>query len=78
VNLYWNIGRIITQDIQKNEKRAGYGEQLIEELAKELGKEYESGYSTKNLWGLLSLKKDSGCITICEMRGVKWRLTREW
>ena len=29
VNLYWDIGRIITQDIQKNEKRAGYGEQLV-------------------------------------------------
>ena len=52
VNLYWNIGRIITQDIQKNEKRAGYGEQLIEELARELGKEYGAGYSAKNLWDM--------------------------
>ncbi len=52
VNLYWNIGRIITQDIQKNEKRAEYGEQLIEELARELGKEYGSGYSAKNLWDM--------------------------
>lgn len=52
VNLYWNIGRIITQDIQRNEKRAGYGEQLIEELARELGKEYGAGYSAKNLWDM--------------------------
>ncbi|MBM4330410.1 MAG: DUF1016 domain-containing protein [Deltaproteobacteria bacterium] len=52
VNLYWNIGRIITQDIQANERRAEYGEQLIEELAKELGKEYGSGYSAKNLWDM--------------------------
>jgi len=52
VNLYWNIGRIIIQDIQKNEKRSGYGEQLIEELARELGKEYGSGYSAKNLWDM--------------------------
>src|SRR4030066_1983866 len=52
VNLYWNIGRIITQDIQDNEKRAGYGEQLIEELAKALGNEYGSGYSAKNLWDM--------------------------
>jgi predicted nuclease of restriction endonuclease-like (RecB) superfamily len=52
VNLYWNIGRIITQDIQENEIRAEYGEQLIEELAKELGKEYGSGYSAKNLWDM--------------------------
>jgi hypothetical protein len=52
VNLYWNIGRIITRDIQKNEKRAGYEEQLIEELARELGKEYGPGYSAKNLWDM--------------------------
>src|SRR4030042_4593441 len=49
VNLYWNIGRIITQDVQKNEKRAGYGEQLLNNLAKELIKDYGQGYSVHNL-----------------------------
>ena len=49
VNLYWNIGRITTQDIQKNEKRAGYGEQLLESLAKLLTQEYGRGYSVSNL-----------------------------
>jgi hypothetical protein len=49
VNLYWNIGRIVTQDIQKNEKRAGYGEQLLGGLAKVLTQEYGQGYSTSNL-----------------------------
>ncbi|MBM4324794.1 MAG: DUF1016 domain-containing protein [Deltaproteobacteria bacterium] len=49
VNLYWNIGRIITEDIQKNEKRAGYGEQLLSRLASELTKEYGQGYSKINL-----------------------------
>jgi len=49
VNLYWNIGRIITQDIQKNEKRAGYGVQLLNRLASELTKEYGQGYSKINL-----------------------------
>lgn len=44
VNLYWNIGRIITQDILKNEKRAEYGTQLLEMLASELTKEYGQGY----------------------------------
>jgi hypothetical protein len=34
--LYWNVGRIITEDIQKNQKRAGYGERLLRGLAKEL------------------------------------------
>jgi predicted nuclease of restriction endonuclease-like (RecB) superfamily len=49
VNLNWNIGRIITQDIQKNQKRAGYGEQLLDSLAKELTKDYGQGYSARNL-----------------------------
>jgi predicted nuclease of restriction endonuclease-like (RecB) superfamily len=49
VNLYWNIGRIITQDIQKNQKRAGYGEQLLESLAASLTREYGKGYSRANL-----------------------------
>lgn len=49
VNLYWNIGRIITQDIQKNEKRAGYGQQLLKNLGVALTKDYGQGYSPANL-----------------------------
>jgi predicted nuclease of restriction endonuclease-like (RecB) superfamily len=49
VSLYWNIGRIVAQDIQKNEKRAGYGEQLLEGLSEVLTKEYGAGYSRVNL-----------------------------
>jgi predicted nuclease of restriction endonuclease-like (RecB) superfamily len=49
VNLYWNIGRIIAQDIQRNEKRAGYGEQLLEGLSGVLTQEYGAGYSRVNL-----------------------------
>ena len=40
VHLYWNIGRVITQDIQKNEKRAGYGEQLLGGISKVLTQEW--------------------------------------
>ena len=50
VNLYWNIGRIVAQDIQKNEKRAEYGEQLLEQLADGLDSgSMEQGYSRSNL-----------------------------
>jgi len=52
VNLYWNIGRVITQDIQKNEKRAGYGDQLVEEVARVLMIEYGQGFSARNLWDM--------------------------
>ncbi len=49
VNLYWNIGQVITRDIQKNEKRARYGEQLIEELGGVLSRDYGQGFSARNL-----------------------------
>jgi predicted nuclease of restriction endonuclease-like (RecB) superfamily len=49
VSLYWNIGRIITQDIQKNEKRAAYGTELMEQLAVVLTRDYGQGYSVHNL-----------------------------
>lgn len=49
MNLYWNVGRIITQDIQKNEKRAEYGVQLLSGLAGILTREYGEGYSVSNL-----------------------------
>jgi len=40
--LYWNIGKTIKEDIIKG-KIAGYGEKLIEELAKELSDQYGKG-----------------------------------
>jgi len=49
VNLYWQIGRIITEDINKNAKRAEYGAQLIEKLSESLRKMYGRGYSSSNL-----------------------------
>jgi len=49
VSLYWNIGRVIAQDIQKNEKRAEYGTTLLRELAEILTHECGKGYSRANL-----------------------------
>ena len=49
VSLYWNIGRVITQDIQKTARRAEYGTQLLEILAALLAREYGSDYSKINL-----------------------------
>jgi predicted nuclease of restriction endonuclease-like (RecB) superfamily len=49
VNLYWNIGRVITQDIQRNQKRAEYGSQLLERLAEDLTRDYGRGFSKINL-----------------------------
>jgi predicted nuclease of restriction endonuclease-like (RecB) superfamily len=49
VSLYWNIGRIVTEDIQRNARRAEYGERLLEQLAERLTDEYGRGYSRANL-----------------------------
>ena len=49
VQAYWNIGRIIVEQEQRGERRAGYGEQLIGALASRLTKEYGKGFTTTNL-----------------------------
>ncbi len=63
VNLYWNIGRIITRNIQENEKRAGYGEQLLERLSDILTQEYGRGYSKVNLQ---EMRRFSLAFEICQ------------
>src|SRR5262244_955225 len=49
VNLYWSIGRIITEDIQKNQER---GWRPAEELARGLTIDYGRGFSARNLWDM--------------------------
>jgi predicted nuclease of restriction endonuclease-like (RecB) superfamily len=63
VSLYWNIGRIIAEDIQKNEKRAEYGGQLMKQLSTILTHDYGRGYSAKNLW---DMKRFFGCFEIVQ------------
>lgn len=49
VQAYWHIGRIIVEDEQKGKQRAGYGQTLIEELARRLTKNYGKGFTESNL-----------------------------
>jgi len=46
--LYWNIGKHINEDILQN-KRAGYGKQVIAELSGELSKRYGNNFNKRNL-----------------------------
>jgi predicted nuclease of restriction endonuclease-like (RecB) superfamily len=46
---YWLIGRRIVEYEQKGEKRAAYGEELLERLSNDLGKRYGRGFSRQNL-----------------------------
>lgn len=50
VQAYWLIGYRIVEQEQNGEKRAGYGEKVIENLSKELNKEFGSGMSVAHLW----------------------------
>lgn len=46
---YWNVGRIIVDDEQKNEFRAEYGKQVLKELSKRLTNDFGKGFSVSNL-----------------------------
>ena len=50
--LYWEIGRRIRQDVLKS-KRAGYGEQIVAALGRQLEREFGRGFNEKNLWRTL-------------------------
>ncbi|MDX2130360.1 MAG: PDDEXK nuclease domain-containing protein [Chloroherpetonaceae bacterium] len=50
--LYWNIGKTIKSDILHN-KRAGYGEQVIETLSLKLTEEFGKGWTKQQLWNCL-------------------------
>jgi len=52
VLLYWRVGKRIRQDILK-EKRAGYGEQIVSAVSRELAAEFGQGFSTRNLWHMI-------------------------
>ena len=48
LHLYWNIGRII-MEIQQGNERAGYGDAVVDKLSQRLTNEFERGFSKKNL-----------------------------
>ncbi len=50
--LYWEIGSRIRLDILR-EKRAGYGEQIVATLSRQLEREFGSGYGEKSLRRML-------------------------
>jgi len=48
LNLYWNIGKII-MEIQQGDERAVYGNAVLEKLSQKLINEFGNGFSSKNL-----------------------------
>ena len=54
VLLYWSIGDRIRREILK-EKRAEYGEQIVQTLSAQLTSEYGRGYGRRNLFNMIRL-----------------------
>lgn len=55
--LYWKIGRRIRLDIL-NERRAGYGEQIVYALSRKLAAEFGSGFSEKSLRRMIQFAEE--------------------
>ena len=52
VGLYWHIGKRIHEDILQ-EKRADYGERIVQALSAQLAAEYGRGYGRRNLFQMI-------------------------
>lgn len=48
LKLYWNIGKII-MEIQQGDERAKYGDSILEKLSEKLTNEFGKGFSKRNL-----------------------------
>ena len=49
VQTYWHIGRLIVEDEQQGQVRAGYGKQQLDQLAQTLTAEFGKGFDVTNL-----------------------------
>jgi hypothetical protein len=52
VSLYWEMGRRIRQDIL-HEKRAGYGEQIVQKISGQFSAEFGRGFSRSNIFNMI-------------------------
>lgn len=49
---YWNIGRVIVENEQKNSERAEYGKETLRQLSRTLTKEFGKGFSLSNIYNM--------------------------
>ncbi len=47
---YWEMGRRIVEEEQRGRRKAGYGEQLIDQLARDLTARFGRGFSRTNVF----------------------------
>ncbi len=69
VEAYWMIGKRIVEEEQQGKERAGYGQELIKNLSKELQSEFGKGFSVANLKNFrqfyLTFARDEKSYTLC-------------
>jgi hypothetical protein len=56
VSLYWEVGNRIRTDVLQSQ-RAGYGEEIVATLSRELTAEFGRGYSEKALWRMVQFSQ---------------------
>ncbi len=61
---YWTVGRSIVEHEQLGEARAGYGEELIEHLSRDLGAQFGRGFGRSNLFQMRAFYLAYRTITI--------------
>jgi len=73
VGLYWNIGTRIRQDILQ-QKRAGYGEEIVATLSRQLTAEFGRGYTEKGLRRMIQFAESfpDGEVVAALSRELSW------
>ena len=73
VLLYWNIGKMIKNEIIKS-KRAEYGKKIIQSLSSKLTDHYGKGFSEKNLWHMVKFYDSYKTLSAVrrELEGLSW------
>lgn len=56
--LYWRVGKRIREDVL-GQRRAGYGEEIVATLSRQLAAEYSRGFTEKNLRRMVQLPRIS-------------------
>lgn len=73
VVLYWNIGKIIKEEIMKS-KRAEYGKQIVHALSGELDQRYGKGFAEQSLWHMVKFYETYPILSAVqrELQGLSW------
>ncbi len=70
---YWEIGRRIAEFAQQGEERAGYGDEMLERLSRDLTKKFGRGFSRPNLQQMKQFYQQHPTEKICQTLSDKFK-----